>query len=335
MALTTIIPNTLVPFAKPQSVSHLSNGISTDIHGVQFPLQVGVPVQNIYTFKIVPAPVSSNCIAPAASYFGSGATGGSITLNTTTQGTGANITATPLTFLGQRGLLLDCERYLQITFSTATLAASVMTITGYDYRGVKMVVTQSLTLGSTSQAVGLPICVVTNISFSVNPFVGNGAATLAIGTNSYIGLPYALKTTAYVVNTVWNNAALSASSGTTVAAFNWRALTTFSNLNCPARGFVNVGTNAPDGTRQLVITYYVYGPDSELDGEVVNLNQSSLKIANIQKTASSEYPNPVYVMPALLDYDLTGVQINPGLTVSEGASGDSAFYLSYYTKCNA
>lgn len=336
MALTTIIPNLVSPFKKPQTVSHLSNGISTDIHGVQFPLQVGVPVQNIYTFRVIPAPVSNTCVAQAASYFGSEAPGGFITLNTSIQGTGANITAKPFTFLGQQGLLLDCERTLQLNFSTVTLVDTVVTIRAYDYRGVPVVTTTNLDAGSGSAAIGLPVTGVMSIYFSVNPFSGgSGNETISAGTTGFIGLPYYLRNLQYIISSSWNEAAVDSDGGTIIPGFNWRGLDTLVDINSCARGFVNVGDQLPDGSKQLVITYYVSGSDSELNAEVANLNQSSLKIAGIHKTASSSYPNPVYVYPYLIDYDLTGIQINPGLTVQEGNSGDSAFYLKYYNLCNA
>jgi hypothetical protein len=336
MALTTLITNTVAPFTKPQSVSHLTNGITTDVNSVQFPLQVGVPVQNIYTFKVIPASVNATCIAAAASYFGSGAAGGAIRLNTTTQGTGADITATYTSVLGRNGLLLDCERYIALSFSTATLATTVVTVTGLDYRGVSIVASTSVPLGTTGTLpIGVPVSFVSGISFSVNPFVGNGSAVLSVGNTGYIGLPYYLRNTQYVISSSWNNAPIPDDAGAILQGYNWRGLTTFAGINSCARGFVNVGGDQPDGESQLVVTYYVLGSDSELNAEIKNLNQSSLKIAGIQKTASSAYPNPVYVLPYLIDYDLTGVQINPGLPAVDGNSGDSAFLIKYADACAA
>ncbi len=332
MALTTIIPtlpNNISSFTKPQSVSHLSNGISTDINSVEFPLQVGVPVQNIYTFKIIPTAISANCVADTQN-FGTGANGGNLTLRTTAQGTAPNIFSQPIVFLGQSGVLLDCERILRLNFSDVTTTATVVTVTGYDYRGVAIqYTTATLPVGSPSQNIGVPISVVTSINFSTNPFTGDASKNIFVGASNCIGLPYLLTNSSYAIYNSWAGATLaSQTAASIVPGYNWRANGAYGTYS--ARGYVNTGTtNNPNGTFPLIITYYVYGSDSELNGEIVNRNQSSLKIASIQKNTSSSYPTPQFVLPHLVKEDLTGIQVNPNVTLASGTGGDADFFIAY------
>lgn len=331
MALTTIIPNTTLPFLKPQSVSHLSNGISTDINNVQFPLQAGVPVQNIYTFKVIPTASSNTCIAAAQS-FGTGAAGGYLTLNSTNTGTAPNILSkAPITFLGQQGVLLDCERGVKITFSTGISTATVMTINGYDYRGVAInYTTPTLNIGNTGVSLSIPMSIVTSVYFSTNPYSGNATPTISVGTTPFIGLPYLLTNVAYVTYASWAGAPL-VSSSQIHPGYNWREAEAFGNYS--ARGFIDLGSTLPNGANILAVTYYVYGSDSELNAEIANYNQSSLKIAGIQHTDASTDANPIWVLPYLVKEDLVGIQVNitsNPLTPTSG--GDAPFFIAYQEK---
>lgn len=328
MALTTIIPQLPnAPAIKPQSVSHISNGITTDINGTTFPLQVGVPVQNIYTFKVIPASTSQSAVCQDKNFGVTGA-GGSIPLNTTIQGSGNDIISRPIVFLGQPAILLDCERILVLYFTEQTLGTCIATVTGYDYRGVAIyITTEQIPTGTVTLNIYAPISVVTGVSLSANPFPsGNGA--VSVGTNSQIGLPYLLTNTAYVMYSSW----AGSDQATIEAGYNWRIIPDLSSSST-ARGFVDCNNVACDGTRELIVTYYVYGSDSELNAEITNLNQSSLKIVGVQKTESSSYPNPVYVYPYLLDQDLTGLQLNNSNPTNVSGGGDLPFFRTYVANC--
>lgn len=330
MALTTIIPNTTTPFVKPQSVSHISNGISTDINGVQFPLQVGVPVQNIYTFKIIPAPSSDDCVAAAQS-LGQSVSGGSLTLQSSVQGTAPNIISQPVIFLGQKGVLLDCERALGFSFSIPTTQDTVCTVTGYDYRGVAIKTTsEDIPAGTSGTTVTTPICIVTDVSFSTNP-IPNSAGTISVGNTTYIGLPYLLTNAGFIVSAIWAGEVLDPDE--IILGYDWRTLAEL-DTGSTARGFLNLFEGGgTDGTNMLVFTYYVYGSDSELNAEINNHNQSSLKIVGVQKTASSSYATPTYVLPYLVEQDLVGVQINQMGLTNPGGGGDEAFMVKYADAC--
>lgn len=331
MALTTIIPNTTPPFIKPQSVSHITNGITTDINGVSFPLQVGVPVQNIYTFKVIPSTGTTTSVLDAQKFAGDNTSGGTLQLNTVVKGTGTDIHSQPIVFLGQNGVLLDCERCLLVTLTEATTSTSVLTITGFDYRGVAIKWTSAeLAIGTTTFSVNNPFSIVTSVSFAGNPFVGNINATISVGTSGFIGLPYYLKDVSYVISAMWNGATVESDDGAVFIGYNWRAVAAL-DTSYSARGVVNVGASLPNGSRLLVITYYVYGSDSELNAEINNLNQSSLKIVGVLNSGSA-VPNPAPVFPYLVKQDLTGVQINPAGVSNPGGGGDQTFFEAYIAK---
>lgn len=315
MALTTIIPQSTVTHKKPQVTSHTLNGFTVGVNSVQFPLQTDVPLQPIYTFKVVPAVVAAACIAPSFAFSGTIPGGGWVLpLVTTIQGTAPNITATPLNFLGTPGVFLDCERAVKFYYSGTVTTTHTITVTGYDYLGTALNQAITVTTGTTANTTAC-FAIVTSIVFSTNP--GSGVS-VTVGTSGIIGLPYFLSTAQFVTYSSWNGTTLAAGSGTVNVGYNWRQNGGQSTTTI-ARGSVNTGTNAPDGTRMLVISYYVYGADSEANAEVQNLNQSSLKIYNFKKNATSEYPAPIFATPYFTKYDLTGVQF----------VGDAAFITAY------
>ncbi len=331
MALTTLVQNSLPTIEAP---THYENGLSIGINNVQFPLQVDVPVSPIYTFKIVPASIDTDCIAAAQS-LGTGTAGGNLTLQTTVQGTAPNIISQPITYRGQTGVLLDCERALAIVFSSPTQVATVLTVSGYDYRGVPTQYTSgTLATGTDDFSETVPFSVITSVNFSVNPFISDASKTISVGTNQWIALPYLLTNDDYVISTSWAGSPLSSSSGAVYTGYNWRLNSSYGTYS--ARGFVDCGLTAPNGTNLLVITYYVYGADAELSNQISNKNQSALKIVNVQKNASSSYPTsslplnvPVFVYPKLLPQDLTGLQLNTTVALTSQTTPDAQFFLNY------
>lgn len=302
MALTTNVPHPIL-----QMTSYVQNGMSTDINGTLFPLQSGVPLQNLYLFDIIPAYLSSNCISNSNTWQPGGQP-----LNQTNTGSDNNIISTALNLknitgfgISNRdvtGILLDCERGISLSFSGGTLIANTtVTVTGFDYLGNALQFSQALSGTVGTVYINQPISIVTSVVFSANFNPGgSGAVTnVAIGNSNIIGLPYYLPNLNSLIQVGWTG---SEFLSTVTPGNNWR-ITNPSSTPVPVRGSVNLPSNA-DGENLLTVLYYVYGSDSELNAELNNANQSSLKIASIQTSTGS---NPQTVIPYLTQYDLTGV----------------------------
>ena len=292
-------PKTLAHM-KPQRVTYNQNGYTQDVTNTLCGLQVGVPVTAPYMFKVIPAPLSSNCVSPLNAWNSAGQT-----LNSLAQGTAPNITARPITINNQTGVMLDCERCLSITQQTGgpTFLATTITVTGYvsaDGNLQPITFSQSLAGSLASPFVlSTPILVVMSVKFS-NTF---GTTTVSIGNSNKIGLPYLLTSTSYVLATTYNQ--LSLASSVYQVGNNWRVSTpTATNAVC--RGYITTPSDT-DGIKELTACYIVQGSDSELNNQMYNKNQSALKIGNVQKNTSSSYPKANFVLPGTTKYDLRGV----------------------------
>jgi len=292
MALTTNVSNAI-----PQAVSYVSNGMSADIVGVKFPLQKGVPYQNLYMFKVIPASSSSVSISAMNTFQAEGQP-----LNQRNTGTDNNVSSIALNisnFIGVgsynphiNGILLDCERTLVLTASASTTQSFTWTVTGFDYLGTAVTHSQNCSSGQTQYTMLQPFSIITSCILSQSPGV-----SVSIGSGNGIGLPYYLTNISNIV---------SMTSGATVTpANNWRVTNTTATTS-PTRGFITP-SSAPNGTTLLNICYYVYGSDSEMNAELNNANQSALRIASIQHGAATAQN----VLPLITRYDLTGV-VYPG-----------------------
>ncbi len=300
MALTTN-----VAYIFPDKMTYVRNGMSIDGSGeeVQFPLQVGVPVQNNYLFQVIPAAYSTTCISPANDYQAAGQP-----LNQTNTGSDNNVISTALNSknlpnyrLPFTGVLLDCERCISLTiYNGSSITSFTAYIEGFDYRGKAISFSASYSGSMTTAVILQPISIVTSVRFS-NNFDASGSGTaqqMSVGNSNVIGLPYYLAKNDYVINATWAGSTLAKS--TITPGFNWRAA---GASGSPARGFVSLPSTA-NGSFLLTCLYYVPGSDYELNQEINIANQSSLKIAQIQKSTGSLAQN---VFPYLTEYDLAGV----------------------------
>lgn len=307
MALTTNVPRPNL-----QKTSYLRNGMSSDIEGVKFPLQSGVPIQNLYMFKVIPASFSATCVS-SANYWLSGGQ----PLNQVDTGSKPNIISTALNLknitgfgISNRdvtGILLDCERCLTFTFGGGTtITSTTVTVKGFDYLGTAIEFSSVISGSVTSVTLLQPISIVTSIAFSndFNSEGSEGLQTVSVGNSNIIGLPYYLKDYSYVMGVSWAGTALASTTAT--AGKNWR-VSDPSSTPSPVRGCVTLPT-ATDGASLLTCCYYVYGSDSELNAGINNANQSALKVASIQISTGPKEQN---VVPFLTKYDLTGV-VYPG-----------------------
>lgn len=300
MALTT---NVLHVF--PSQLTYVRNGMSTDCSkgGTQFPLQVGVPIQNNYLFKVIPASFSTTCVSAANDYQAGGQP-----LNQLNTGSGNNVISVALNnknlpniAIPATGILLDCERCISLTvYNGSSIRTFTAYIEGFDYRGKALSFSVEFAGSMTTAVILQPISIVTSVRFS-NDFDANGSGTgqqMSIGNSDVIGLPYYLADNDYVFNTTWAGAALARS--TVTPGHNWRE---DGEIEFPARGYVVLPSNA-NGTSLLTCGYYVPGADYELNQEINIANQSSLKIAQIKKSTGPLAEN---IIPYLTQYDLTGL----------------------------
>jgi hypothetical protein len=297
MALTTYLQNTS---------TYLKNGATQDVSGVQFPQQVGVPVQSLYMFTVVPVAANASCISPANAWIQGGQP-----LNANMQGTAPDISATPIVINGQKGLLLDCERRVLITLNTGQSGDNMnpVILTGYD-RYLKPVITYfnlPVPTGSGPQTFTFPnpVLIVTSVVFTDS--FGDGV-TASIGTTDQIGLPYYSRSNSFIIQSTWNESVISTSAAT--VGYPWRNGQTSTTIvsqggvssTGPTRGYITTPT-ATNGTAKLTCCYLVYGSDREMNSELNVLNQSSLKVANVQPNTTTD----ASVLPSIEEYDLTGV----------------------------
>lgn len=294
MAVTTpIFRNT------PQVTSFVNNGFCTDTNGgIQFPLQQGVPMQSIYVWNVIPAQNVGGCIVdswqPAIPN-----TGGSYApLETTATVGGGLVTnvATPITYLGNPCLLLDCERDLYCSVLLPADEDLTITITGYDYRGVEVVSEFTLDEGETAASSPKMFSIIKSIFLE-----GSSAYPLSVGTGTNISLPYYAVSENQIMGVLFDNTIVS---GAFTPGYDWR-LSAPTITSSSARPYIAVDT---DGTSQLTVFMFVYGADSETNANISNFYAPALASYSIQETASSTADTPIYAFPYLTPYDLVGLQ---------------------------
>jgi hypothetical protein len=305
-----------------QVTSFVSNSFTTDTNGgVKFPLQEGVPMQTMYLFKVIPAAYLDDCI-----YAGNDNISGYVPLLTTgTAGTTVIVgyrgqpiitgfTPTPGFTGGVNVIQLDCERSIGITFNDFTTAETVVTIGGWDYRGIAVSEQLTIPIGETYFASVRPYSIIGYINFSALPGVG-----IKIGTNNTIGLPYMVTNLTDIINIVYDEEPLSLTDDVVVGNV-WRSATNGVPNNIPeitgtlsARGVINLPA-APDGVAILSVYAFIYGADGETNTNIQNLIPSTLSIYSVSNNVSGEA-----TWPSLVPQDLVGMQY----------PGDNAVFAAY------
>ena len=299
---------TPVPLVQ-QTTSYTTNSFSADTTGTQFPLQLGVPFQSKYTFKIYPASNSATCIAQSQAVTANVP----LTLRSAPlpdPNVGVNpYVSTPVTYLGQRCVMLDRENIVSVTFSGTTTAATTITVNGYDYRGVATTSAQTYNVGTPADLylIGArSLALISSVTFSANPGVN-----VSIGNSNYIGLPYLFLNTQFISFLTWENTYPNIDNYTTPGC-NWR-IGTVPAVGNSCRGFV-VCPSSPDNNTLLTMEYWVMGADSEHNNLLQNLYPTALALTGVEKNASGQY-----VWPYLTTYDLVGIQY----------PGENAFFTEY------
>lgn len=335
MPIQLVNSNTLASVGS-QTTSFVGNGFTTDTcGGVPFPTHRGVPMQTVYTYNVIPAAFSTTCVVNSFLYQGNMPEGGiNVTLNsvdtlsaaTVGEPTTSVFTVPPyisrvIRFNNKSCIQLDCERNLYFIFSGVMATAPMITITGYDYRGVR--VQEILETNTTYQffTSTKPYSLIESINMSSNP-----QTRLSVGNFSAFGLPYYCPNASSILSMNWNGTYLNEDDF--IPPVNWRFNNPSPSIGpfpvfqdedtfSSARGMVVPVSSPNDLTGQdaLVVQYFVYGADSEVNNNIGNYNQSDISQWWIQRNAS----DTAYALPYLTSYDLTGVQY----------PGDSAFIESY------
>lgn len=335
-----------------QITSHITNGITTDVNNVQYPLNTGVSMPPMFMWNFLPPLFSAVSIAASQAItpnvpmtFNADSTkdatvtpnrlisspfpartfsvvnnGG---INTLQYGATVptsqlflgivNEQTTPDTMLipGQT----DCS--IAITFSSASVTATSLTLIGYDYRGVAVSETITIQTNTYSQLTfysNKAYAILVSATFTVNP-----AVNISLGWSSQFGFPYSLgKNRQSIIYASWGNTQFTTSQlqSNINNANNWRGssptsapvLLSATPLNDSARGLITLPSFS-DGATLLSVLFSCYGADSQLNANLANKNQSALLTVNVV-TNTPVPPKTVgnKVFPYLLPQDLTGVQ---------------------------
>lgn len=132
-----------------------------------------------------------------------------------------------------------------VTVVASSTNTRVMTVTGYDYLGQKVV--EAITLNSGTPVLGLKtFSWITSISFSSD----TDTTTVDVGWGNKFGLPYAFQ----ALDVEMKNGAVAANAGTFVAAL--ADATAATGTNADVRGTYLPVTVLPDGTNTFEIAYF-------------------------------------------------------------------------------
>jgi hypothetical protein len=217
-----------------QSSTTLYGNTDASAFGNPSPMSLGVgPLGRIYVFDVIPQAKGNAVLSAAASY----ASAANATLLA-----GAGVRAV-LNGYGSTVYQLDTPRAVSITIGAGTIAATNVTISGYDYYGQAMseVISTGTTQSTTVNG--------TKAFFQVSSVAvaGDCGATISVGTSDVIGLPVRVIDAAYISRAGYNNT-LAENAGTFVAAVTSTATTTTGDV----RGTFTPAT-ATDGIKRLVI----------------------------------------------------------------------------------
>lgn len=220
-----------------QSVSASSTTMTGSVfgpYGNPAPMDLGVgPLGRIYVWDTVPQAKGNAVLSVAASY----AVAGNATLIA-----GAGVRAVT-TALGATVYQLDVPRAVSITIGAGTIAATNVTISGFDFYGQAMSeVISTGTTQSTTVSGAKAFWRVSSVAVA-----GDCGATIAVGTTDIFGIPVRVTDAGYVASVGWNNT-LARNGGSFTAAATATATTSTGDVR---------GTYAPstaaDGIKRLVM----------------------------------------------------------------------------------
>ena len=287
-----------------QVTSHIQNGISMDIHNVEFPTVHGVPMPQLYLYDVVPSGYNLTAIAQFQSPVASGI---SFPFNAIPTNNPDGIVITqPAIVNGQSGMILNCESAIAFTLTNGitTLNESTITVYGYDSRNIQVI--SSLTIpdgqeGGTFQTLST-FSFIYNIVWTWTGDTSPGVP-ISVGIYNTIGLPVKLTSTQHIV-TLWVNGYLISPgeySTYVTPGNNWRSnIPTTTTSDC--RGTITI----PDPLtiqQQVTMLYFVMGADTDVNTQLSNKSQSMYTQVGVVNNSSGKP-----VMPSLTDFDCLGVQ---------------------------
>ena len=221
-----------------QSVSQSSATLYGNLDAGAFqnpsPMSLGVgPLGRIYVFDAIPQAKGAAVLSAAASY----ASAANATL---TAGAGVRSVRNAA---GSTVYQLDVPRAVSITIGTGTIAATNITVSGYDIYGQAM--SEVISTGTTqSTTVNGKKAFFQVSSVAV---AGDCGGTVSVGTTDIIGLPVRVTNAGYLARVGWDNT-LAEDAGTFAAAATATATTSTGDV----RG-TYLPSSACDGIKRLVV----------------------------------------------------------------------------------
>lgn len=305
----------VLPPLVPQTVSYVSNGISSDVCQVQtYFRNQGVSMPPYFQYNVIPNATNTTSVALSQAI----QAGTPMTL----------VSAGAIAFLGNSGVVvLDCFRPLLFTLSGAVGAGNfTVTVRGWDNRNVAVTASKTInTATGTSFFIQKSFSLIRDIVWTTTPGVN-----VSVGIGQQIGLPFYMPLIQYFADTSWNSADFdiyanfNGPTANFISPNDWRveyAGDPYPNHVLPnatskdARGIIQLngaGTGQdPNGTSMFSANLYVYGADSYLQAQLQNNVVSAQKqVGGILELTSPFTPFPMNqsAPPTLVSADEVGWQ---------------------------
>lgn len=280
------------------SFTALKSGLSTGIQSDS------LPVKPMFTYIVAPQSSANSTKTPVICTIFQGYAPVWQGFTQVNQLTYQALINTNIQFNGSKNVcVFDCQRDALITFNIPTLATTVVTINGWDDKGVLVTWTSvELPVGTTSVSSLKCFLVIQSVYFSSSPWpVPNSADTITIQGGDKIGLPYFINTSETVVNAIWDD--MSAAS-VVIPGVDWRNGNVI-NTSYDARGYADLSSlTQPNGTILLNVFFYVYGFDQEIETQLNNLLPNNYTNSSYIYSLNSRVGSCVDIVQ--IDYNASG-----------------------------
>lgn len=284
-----------------QVCTQIQNGISSDLFDVTNELGVGVSNPPLVYYEVIPLAPSNTliCVQQAFNNAGSNV---NIPLN---------FPSPPVYYNGVPVIVLDCQRGVEITFTSLQNIPINILVSGYDARNIY--IQQIFVCAALQSSTVLDMGNQTFSMISSVVVVTQGSlGQISVGTDSTIGLPHhACLRVEHIISMSWNQVNVVPTIFTTFTpAHNWRTSAP-SNVTHDARGSI-ILPSAPNGANLFTILYYQYGSDSRLQALLANNDYTAYTLIGNPPIPSPVVPIVSGNPPAsLVPGDETGI-VYPG-----------------------